>query len=66
LAGFDLSDTTGLVFLAVFLLALMRRRINEAATEVFLISQIFFTATLFRYPTNVEVVLGIAETEENG
>jgi hypothetical protein len=39
----------------------------EAATEdFFLISQIFFTATLFRYPTNVEVVLGIVETEENG
>jgi hypothetical protein len=42
LAGFDLSDTTGLVFLAVFLLALMGRRINEVATEGFPDLAIFF------------------------
>jgi hypothetical protein len=39
---------------------------NEAASEDFPDLANFFTATLFRYPTNVEVVLGIVETEENG
>jgi hypothetical protein len=34
LAGFDLSDTTGLVFLAVFLLAYGQTD-NEAASEGF-------------------------------
>ena len=47
-------------------LALMSRRIREAATEGFPHLGNFFAATLFRYPTNVEVVLGIVETEENG
>ena len=47
-------------------LALMSRRISEAATEGFPHLGNFFAATLFRYPTNVEIVLGIVETEENG
>ena len=40
-------------------LAAEGRRITRQHLRVFLISQIFFTATLFRYPTTVEVVLGI-------
>ena len=51
--------------MAVFLLAYGQTD-NEAASEGFPDLAKFFTATLFRYPTNVEVVLGIVETEENG
>ena len=47
-------------------LAAEGKRITRQHLRVFLISQIFFTATLFRYAANVEVVLGIVETEENG